>query len=111
MAKTTITQITDDIDGSADAQTVQFAYDGSSYEIDLAKKNRAAFDKAMKPWLEAATKTSSRGRRSRAAAGRSGGTPGLAAVRAWATQNGYQVSDRGRLSKAVLDAYREAHRK
>ena len=32
-----------------------------------------------------------------------------AAIRAWARQNGYQVSDRGRISKTVVDAFQAAH--
>lgn len=34
----------------------------------------------------------------------------LAAIRAWARANGYQVADRGTPAKAVLDAYDAAHR-
>ena len=57
----------------------------------------------------------SRARRSNAARREAGGgrrrrTPGagkanLGAVRAWARDNGYRVSDRGRVPQAVLDAY------
>ena len=32
-----------------------------------------------------------------------------AAIRAWARQNGHEVSDRGRISKTVLDAFQAAH--
>jgi Lsr2 len=32
-----------------------------------------------------------------------------AAIRAWARQNGHQVSDRGRISKTVVDAFHAAH--
>lgn len=34
--------------------------------------------------------------------------PDLAAVRAWAREHGHQVSDRGRVPNAVLDAYKES---
>ena len=37
----------DDLDGSAAAETVSFALDGTSYEIDLSKKNASAFRKAL----------------------------------------------------------------
>ena len=36
--------------------------------------------------------------------------PDLAAVRSWARNNGFDVSDRGRVSNAVLDAYRKGAR-
>ena len=55
MAKTTITQITDDLDGSRDADTYSFAWEGTSYTIDLSKKNAKAFEKALEPYLGSAT--------------------------------------------------------
>jgi len=117
MAKTTIVQVSDDLDGSANASEVRFAFEGTEYAIDLSSKNRKALEKALRPYVEAGTKVS--GRRSAATrsarpkrSGNSGnsGNSGssavdLATVRAWAKENGHQVSDRGRLPKAVLDAY------
>jgi hypothetical protein len=47
----TTTTYTDDIDGSTAAGTVSFAFDGTHYEIDLSKRNAAAFEKAMRPYL------------------------------------------------------------
>ena len=43
MAKTVITQITDDLDGSTGAETISFAYRGTTYEIDLGRRNASAF--------------------------------------------------------------------
>ena len=108
MAKTTIVQVSDDLDGSANASEVRFAFEGTEYAIDLSSKNRKALEKALRPYVEAGTKVS--GRRSAATRSarpkRSGNSAvDLAAVRAWAKENGHQVSDRGRLPKAVLDAY------
>jgi hypothetical protein len=117
MATTTV--ITDDLDGSSGAETVTFTWDGESYELDLSKKNRTAFEKALKPYIDAARRSSGRGGRgSRRAAGsttsRRGRSRGsrnsassldLGAVRAWASQNGYQVSSRGRISREVVEAY------
>ena len=111
MAKTTIVQVSDDLDGSANAIEVRFAFEGPEYAIDLSSKNRKALEKALRPYVEAGTRVS--GRRSgatRSARSKRSGNSGnptvdLAAVRAWAKENGHQVSDRGRLPKAVLDAY------
>jgi hypothetical protein len=33
--------ISDDLDGSGDAEPVSFGLDGTSYEVDLGAKNRA----------------------------------------------------------------------
>lgn len=107
MAKATVT--TDDLDGSANADTVSFGYDGTSYTIDLSKKNRAAMDKALKPYLAAASK---KGRaptsRTNTSQRRNPG-PDLADVRAWAANQGITVSGRGRIAQATLDAYAAAH--
>lgn len=108
-------QYTDDLDGSSAAETVRFAFEGQSYEIDLSRANKRAFEKLMKPYVQHARKaragrgggrsrTSGRAARSSAGNGRD-----LAAVRAWANEQGMAVSERGRLSKNVLEAYDAAH--
>jgi nucleoid-associated protein Lsr2 len=113
MAKTTTITVTDDIDGSGNAQTYELTYDGASYTIDLAKKNKSALDRALKPFLEAATRVSGRSSRRGSTSGRrrsSGAamSQDLGAIRAWARENGHQVADRGRISQAVRDAYHSA---
>jgi hypothetical protein len=117
MAKTLIT--TDDLDGSSEAETIRFSYDGISYTIDLSKKNRTAFEKALKPYIDVAEKASGRRaagpagrRRPRAGGGgrrRRSSTVDLSVVRAWARENGIEVSERGRVAQSVVDAYREAN--
>jgi hypothetical protein len=117
MAKTVIT--TDDIDGSTEAESIEFSYSGVTYSIDLAKKNRTAFENALKPYIAAAHPASAKpSRSSRATAakprrGRSGRTGAsgrdLSVVRAWAHEQGIAVSERGRVARDVLDAYDAAH--
>ena len=111
MAKTVM--IVDDLDGSPNAETVKFSFDGVSYSIDLSKKNRAAFAKALKPWRDAATRDSGAPRRMSTSRGRSRQPrrtgPDLAAVRAWAHEQGVEVSERGRVAQSVIDAYYAAH--
>ena len=113
MARQIIENITDDIDGSADAQAVEFSYAGTDYTLDLGKKNRAALEKALKPYIQAGTKVSKRGPRGTARGNtrrrRSGSKDtDLGAVRAWAAENGFEVSTRGRIPGAVLEAYQAA---
>lgn len=64
MAQSTITYLSDDLDGSDADETVKFALDGRSYEIDLNKKNAAALRRALKPYVDAGRST---GRRTGAA--------------------------------------------
>jgi len=109
MAKTVVT--TDDIDGSPNAETVTFSFEGRNFEIDLSKKSRSALEKALKPYIDAArpvgTSRGSRGGSSRGRSRRSSSVD-LAAVRAWAAENGIAVSDRGRISASVLEQYQAA---
>jgi hypothetical protein len=97
--------VTDDLDGSADAQTVEFSLKGATYEIDLASKSLAALEKALKPYIDAGTRVSSRGRSVSARRRKSTSGVDLAAVRTWAAKNGHQVAARGRVSEAVMNPY------
>jgi hypothetical protein len=110
MAKQTTVTITDDLDGSANAKEVSFSLDGRTWTIDLGAKNRAALEKALKPYIAKATEQG-RNRRSKAtrSSSRSKSRADMAAVREWAKSNGHQVSDRGRISADVQTAYEAAH--
>ncbi len=54
MAKTVIVKLTDDIDGGDADETVHFALDGKSYEIDVSAGNAAKLREAFKPFIEKA---------------------------------------------------------
>ena len=109
MAKTTVTSITDDLDGSANAEAVTFGYSGASYEIDLSKKNAAALD-TLKPYIDAARKVSGSNKRAAPKArSRRAAKVDLGTVRAWANENGFTVAERGRISAEVVDAYHAAN--
>jgi nucleoid-associated protein Lsr2 len=49
MSKSVSVIITDDLDGSENAETVSFAFDGVTYEIDLGKKNRSRLKRHLHP--------------------------------------------------------------
>lgn len=105
MATETITRLVDDLDGSRADRTVAFSWDGKNYSIDLSKKNIAALDKALRPYVEVARSSTPRRSRGRSRKSSSNGSGDLRAVREWARQHGYQVSDRGRIGAEVLAAY------
>ncbi len=65
MAKIQIVTIVDDIDGSAAAETVEFALDGVRFEIDLSSHNAAKLRATLEPWIAAARRTGGRRRRVR----------------------------------------------
>jgi nucleoid-associated protein Lsr2 len=115
--------LVDDFDGGEAAETVSFALDGVSYEIDVSEKNATALRDALAPWVGHARRVGGRSSGGRARSSSSGGGGGgggrsrgssagrhdLSDVRAWARENGYQVSDRGRVSSEVIAAYEKAH--
>ena len=107
MAKTVNVVITDDLDGSPDAETVAFGFEGRNYEIDLGKKNRAKLEKSLQPFMDVARRSTQR-RTAKASRG-SGSRTDRAAVRAWAAEQGLKVSERGRISAEVMSKYDAAH--
>ena len=110
MAQKVQVVLVDDIDGGDAEESVSFALDGASYEIDLSAENAEALREALAPWVGHARRVSGRGR-ARAGSGRKAAAKraDLADVRAWARETGYEVSDRGRISSDVMDAYEAAH--
>ena len=120
MARRIVHQLVDDLDGTVlevgEGETVLFSLDGTAFEIDLTDENAASFRGALQPYIAAARRVSA----SRTAAPRSSGSSSgrvqrragqrdYAPIRAWAAENGYTVSERGRVPAAVLEAYDAAH--
>ncbi|MGW5717074.1 histone-like nucleoid-structuring protein Lsr2 [Amycolatopsis sp. NPDC003865] len=111
MAQKVLVEILDDIDGSTAAQTVQFGLDGVTYEIDLSDDNAAALRDELARYIAAGRRIG--GRKVRVATGQSTTTSTTdrernQQIRAWANANGYEVSERGRLSSEVIAAYEQA---
>jgi len=113
MARKTQVVLTDDIDGSEATQTLTFAFQGVSYEIDLNDDHASALEESFHDWIESARKVTSsqstKPRRSGVSAGASGGGRDLNEVRVWLRSNGHEVADRGRVSQTLLEEYDEAH--
>jgi len=107
MARKTVVTLTDDIDGELADETVRFGIDGVYYEIDLRESNARKLREILQPYRSAARRTSpptrgkaSRSRSSAADRARS------AEIRAWARRHGLPVSERGRISAALIAAYK-----
>jgi hypothetical protein len=99
----------DDLDGSEAAETVTFGLDGTSYEIDLNKKNAAALREALATYVGHGRKVGSAPRRGRKAAASTTGGTSAREIRDWARSNGLTVPDRGRVSAEVRQAFDAAH--
>jgi hypothetical protein len=116
MARKVQVILSDDLDDSISAdETVTFALDGTTYEIDLSEKNASEMRGALGKYVSAARKVSSRGTRA-SGSGRSRATGGgrmdreqAGAIRDWARKNGHEVSDRGRIPASVVEAFEAAH--
>lgn len=106
MARKEVTQYFDDMDGSplasGEVRTVEFSWGGKSFVIDLSAENADGFDAVMRPYVEKAHHVA---RHSSAFKPKKAARSDLPLVRKWADENGYKVSDRGRIPQAVLDAY------
>ncbi|MGP3536400.1 histone-like nucleoid-structuring protein Lsr2 [Microbacterium sp. RD1] len=114
MARRIVHQLVDDLDGSVleigSGETVLFSLDGVAYEIDLTESNAASLRAALAPYIDAGRSVSrtasapSNGRKRRRS-----NQQDYTEIRAWAKDNGYTVSERGRVPAAVLEAYDAAH--
>jgi Lsr2 len=106
MAQRVTVALEDDLDGGRAAETVRFEFGGADYEIDLSKKNAAAFRKQIAPFIEHARKAGRAGTRrpGRTAASRQRSGD----IRAWAKDHGMAVSERGRIPASVVAEYQAA---
>ncbi|ALD14342.1 Lsr2 family protein (plasmid) [Clavibacter capsici] len=114
MAKRTITQLVDDLDGTVlgeDGTTVSFSVDGTDYLIDLSPDHAAELHAAFAPFIADGRKAAG-GRRgpaphplSKAAASSSAAERSEA--RAWLRKNGHQVGVRGRISAELMALFRD----
>jgi hypothetical protein len=110
MAQRVITYVefTDDLTGETfaegDGETLVYAFDGATYEIDLTDANAKSFREAMSAYVEKSRKTvDTRGRKLTAGGGK-GTHPErpkkrrrtkdeMVRIRAWAKENGYPTGE------------------
>ena len=116
MAQKVDVRFVDDLDGSEASGTVSFALDGRAYEIDLSDDNAARLRDSLATFIAAARRTvARRARGQRNSTSEAPAAPArpsreaTAAIRTWARENGHEVSERGRIPKAVVEAYHSAH--
>lgn len=103
MARKTKVLLMDDIDGSDATSTVTFGLDGVDYEIDLNEENADELRTVLDKWTVLARRTGGRARRG------TGRSNDAMKIRQWAAENGYEVSERGRIPADVRKAFAEAN--
>ncbi len=109
------TIIVDDMDGSYNATPVTFGFNKKTYELDLSSKNLKALEKALDPFISAASKGTVKApaRRKRAIKEikevkevKDTTSPAFRRLaREHGIKNGMKIGARGRVPAAVLDSY------
>jgi hypothetical protein len=106
MAPRVVVELVDDLDGttSDDVSTIHFSLDGVHYEIDLTRANADRLRTVFTDYVDSARRRRGKALRKR----RRLANIDAPRIRAWAAAQGFEVSQRGRLSSEIITAYREA---
>ncbi|MFJ4806725.1 histone-like nucleoid-structuring protein Lsr2 [Streptomyces murinus] len=111
MARKIMTVYTDDLTDtqSDEVSTHRFSLNGVQYEIDLTPESYDKLDAALRPFIEKGRKVKRvRGTENSRQSQPIGGAK-AEEVRAWARENGYEVSNRGRVPREIHVAFEAAH--
>lgn len=120
MSKKVIHQTFDDLDNTQIAsggETIEYSVNGVFYNIDLNTKNAKGFHKALDYYISHSTKVPRKAAKPAKRTPKSappkqqpeGADPTPATIRAWAAENGYTVSVKGRVAADVREAYLAAN--
>src|SRR6476620_9441428 len=111
MATVTRTYLVDDLDGTEDGvETLRFSIDQHDYEIDLGQENAAGLRSRLERFIQAGheLRQSKRVVRKQVTSGPVSKEQ-TRAIRRWARENGFEVSERGRIPANVREAFEAAH--
>lgn len=126
MARKEILSFVDDLDSTEldvdDTHSVDWSWLGVEYRLDVSSENLDKIENGKVPLarlLAVSTRVGGRrhstapkattGGSQRPSRSRTGSTTDAGAVREWAARNGYDIAPRGRIPRAVLEAYDAAH--
>ncbi|MFC9557360.1 Lsr2 family protein [Rhodococcus sp. NPDC056960] len=115
MARKVVVELVDDIDGTAfgdDGESIHYAVDGVEYEIDLKAEHAKELREIFEYYIQHSTRVGGRKHRADRSA-----NPTTAKrrrdetkkIRAWAIEQGYELSSRGRIPTEVEEAFRAVH--
>ncbi len=108
MAQKVSVILVDDMTGGEADETVEFGLDGTGYEIDLNHKNAQELRELLKPYTEKGRKVTSAARRpprARTAPDEERNKR----MRAWAKEQGFKISERGRVPAEIAAKYEAAN--
>jgi hypothetical protein len=108
MAQKLVTTYIDDLTGdeTEEIHTYTILVNGAGVEIDLSPDSYDTLLRILGPFLNAHGARRVRGATKAKVDTRESANPSdVAAIRAWARENGYEVNERGRIPKVVREAY------
>ncbi|AHJ86399.1 hypothetical protein 40AC_35 [Mycobacterium phage 40AC] len=117
MARELIMKMTDDFDRTKPADVTRvIGWEGYDYTLDLSNRNDKELQKLLQPWLDAAHEKvkQPKGRQKTKASSKvypkvDVGKEERQAIREWARENGFEIGDKGIVSRRIVAAYTEAH--
>lgn len=118
MSREVIIRIRDDLDPEQLAdKTVDFAYNGTHYEIDLTAAHADEFETDLARYLQAARivepEVAPKRKRKHSETGkiakRAPSFDQRARIREWARETGFHVAETGLIAKRIITAYGETH--
>lgn len=112
MAQRVQVLLVDDLDGGEADETVTFALDGVTYEIDLTTKNADKLRDLLNPYTDSGRRTGGRHRGPGVKPSlhrKTSSGPDTSMIRIWAKEKGYEINDRGRVPATIREAYEKAH--
>jgi hypothetical protein len=109
VAKQTVVQLLDDIDGGQADETVTFSLDGVDYQIDLSTSNADKLRKGLSEYVGHATKVGGRRKRGAVAGAAGRDKAQNQAIREWARETGEPISERGRIPEALVLKFQAVH--
>lgn len=117
MAQKVTVSLVDDLDGGQADETVEFALDGVSYQIDLSNENATELREALSGFTASARRAGGRKKpgprpgkaATNGASSSSSDREQNQAIREWARKRGLKVSDRGRIPSDIVEQYHQAN--
>ena len=101
--------LVDDLEGGEADETVTFALDGKSYEIDLSTSNAEQLRTVLEPYVKGGRRTGGRATRGKGRSSGGASSQDTAKIRAWAKEQGYEINDRGRVPAPIREAFEKAN--
>jgi hypothetical protein len=114
VARKVVVELVDDIDGTVlgeDGESISYAVDGVEYVIDLKDEHAKELRKTFEYYIAHSTRVGGRKHRSDRSAAPAARRPSdeTKKIRAWAREQGHELSSRGRIPAEIEQAFHDAH--